>query len=75
MGMTLLEQQLQKLTNDFDTNTTKAANMLREISRDAFGAKPLNDEKINQAMALTSDSAKDTANQVVDLIKRVYLVQ
>lgn len=69
MRTTFLEKNLQILTNNFDQNTKKAGNLLREISRDAVTTKALNEDQINQALAEVCQEAKPVAQTVVSLIK------
>jgi hypothetical protein len=71
MGMTLLEKNLQSLAGNYDANTVEAGTMLREISRDAFSAKPIDERKLGTALELSCPEAKPTAQVVVAMIKAI----
>jgi hypothetical protein len=71
MGMTLLEDNIKSLIVNFDDSTCEAGFILRELSRNAFGARPLDRAKMTEALEKVCTEAKPIALEVIYAIERI----
>jgi hypothetical protein len=71
MGMTQLDDNIRSLIVDYDDSTCEAGFILKELSRNAFGARPLDKQKMSEALDKTCAEAKDKALAVIYSIERI----
>jgi|LauGreDrversion4_2_1035121.scaffolds.fasta_scaffold52854_2 hypothetical protein len=69
MGMTLLDDNIKSLIVNFDDDTCEAGFILRELSRNAFGARPLDRVKMTEALEKVCAEAKPIALEVIYAIE------
>ena len=71
MGMTQLDENIRSLIVDYDESTCEAGFIFKELSRNAFGARPLDKAKMSEALDKTCAEAKSTAYEVIYAIERI----
>lgn len=69
--MTKLDADLKSLIVDFDDSTMEAGFILKELSRNAFGARPMDQAKVSEALSKVCAEAEIIALDIVDAITKI----
>ena len=71
LSLTNVFNNIKSLIVNFDDDTCEAGFILRELSRNAFGARPLDRVKMTEALEKVCAEAKPIALEVIYAIERI----